>query len=186
MREKNIIERLRENVDYLKRQIVVNIKTEIPMVRKIRKVPLEADRDALNEQLAKMHHETKAYQQALDDLAIAFVKSRPTYGERIARKFGYKTIEGFLKDKEAENAPDLADMINLVVNYTIYIPEVYYVGRYPNGEKAISRNFDLLKKMSVTPLHDPLELEAPTGNIHKDVHNAKETESIIASGASHR
>ena len=46
--------------------------------------------------------------------------------------------------------------------------------------------FDILKKMSVTPLHDPLELEAPTGNIHKDVRNAKETESIIASGASHR
>ena len=178
-----VVDRLKSSVSLLKKEIVRNMRREFKVLKMIKNSQSDSDKEALSEEAKRLHQALKASAQALDDLTYAFVKERPMFSKKIISMFKYKTPEGFLADKEMGNMPELRSIIDIISNYSMYIPEIYQFGYDQTGQRTVVRDYSVIDKLE---RGKGAELEFATGDIKFDVRNAKSTAAIVANGARHK
>lgn len=181
-----VVDKLKRNVDNLKKQIVNSTKYEMKLIRDCKHAKSENDRKALLDKIRNVRHTLESYRQALDDLTYAFVKSRPMYGMKIVSRFGYKTTEGYLEDKQKGDMPSLSRMIDLIANHSMYIPSVYKYTYNEQGQRVIERHFGIIDKTGLYKPYIDAEPVFATGDPLKDVHDTRATAGIVSSGSRHR
>ena len=180
------IEKFGKCVELVKNQIITNTKLVTRMVRDLKHAKSENDRKTLLDQISERRRYIDCYRLALDDLTYAFVKSRPMYGKKIVSRFGYKTTEGYLADKQNGVMPSLRDIMELITTGSYYITSAYKYSYDENGKRVLTRNFSILER---TSLYRPEERGTPlfsSGDPTKDVHDTKEVADIVSSASRHR
>ena len=142
-------------VELLKKQIVLCTKSITKGIKDAKHAKSENDKKAILDQLTTTRRSLDNYRQVLDDLTYAFVKSRPVESKKIVSKFGYKTPEGFLRDREKDIQPSLNEMMELITTGYNFINTVYQTKYGEDGKKHIIRNMGIVtgvnKKVSKGP-----------------------------------
>ena len=131
-------------VELLKKQIVLCTKSITKGIKDAKHAKTENDKRAILEQLTATRRSLDNYRQVLDDLTYAFVKSRPVESKKIVSKFGYKTPEGFLRDREKDIQPSLNEMMELITTGYNFINTVYQTKYGEDGKKHIIRNMGIV------------------------------------------
>lgn len=143
--ENKALKVFKERVELIKRNIIDNLKLEMKLMKDSKKPKNENDKAAILDKMRKARASIECYRRALDDLTYAYIDAYRDKAERIYTRFGYKTAEGYLKDKEIGQMPKLATMIELITNHFIEIPQFYSFGYdYDKGGKVVNRNYKLI------------------------------------------
>lgn len=145
MKDKQTVEKFRKNVKLLKKTIVKSVKHINQLIKDADHAKSENDRKAVMEKIRKMHHIVACYRTVLDDLAYAFMDyNKGNASMRIARRFGYKTVEGYLADKKNDNVmPRLSTVIELIANHYGDITR-FYKFDYTGPKVQVIRNHQLI------------------------------------------
>ncbi len=146
IKDKRTVEKFRRNVELLKKTIVNNVKTINKLIKDADHAKSDNDRAAVMEKIKQARHVIACYRTALDDLTYAFMAHNRGAGMKIAKRFGYKTVEGYLADKKnAPAMPRLGTVIDLIANHYGEITRFYKFNS--SGPKMeVIRNFPIIDK----------------------------------------
>lgn len=142
---KKILNDFKNKIDIIKGYVIENLKEETKLMRDSKHPKSDNDRKALLDKMKVIRTRIECYRRVLDDLTYAYIDAYRDRAERIYRRFGYKTAEGYLKDKEIGQMPKLATMIELITNHFIDIPRFYSFGYdYDTATKVVNRDYRLI------------------------------------------
>ena len=180
------IDKFRNNVEIIKKRISSCTKEVSKAARDAGKAKTENDKKALLELASKKRKELESYILTLDDLTYAIVQEKPFYGQKIVSRFGYKTVEGYLQDKQKGEQPSLKEMMELISSGIHYIPGVYRYYWDENGVKRLNRNFEVVNAVNAYQRQNFTEPLFASGNPVIDTHDTKTVAGIVSSAARHR
>ena len=149
---KATVDKFRRSIELLKKQIVDEIKREQQYLKNYNKGKSDNDKKSMMNVIKQTRHIIESYRTALNDLTYAFLKHNRMAGLKIAKKFGYQTVEGYLADKENGIMPNLGTMIDLIANHYPFIPQ-FYKFDYSGPTKQIVRNYAILDKRNDYLIH---------------------------------
>lgn len=181
------LDKFKNNVGLIKKQIVKATKDVSKAIRDVKHAKSENDKQALLVLISKRRKDLESYKLTLDDLTYAFVKSRPFYGQKIVSKFGYKTVDGYLADKQNGDQPSLKRMMEVITTGLLYIPTIYSYSWTEDGRKVLNRDFSKAD-MSTKVQRDP-DYSKPafsSGDPIKDTHDVRMVASVVSSASRHR
>ena len=112
----DIFELLKDRVDILKTAIVMDLKSEMKLIKEIKKVKDDNKKNKLLETMKDTRKRIVIYRKVLDDLTYAFVNSNPNLSLKIVNKLKYDNIEQYLEVNKDDKAPNLKEMVDLLVN----------------------------------------------------------------------
>jgi hypothetical protein len=180
------LDRFKRNVETIKKQIVSCTKEISKAIRDTRKAKSENDKKSLLELVSRKRKDLESYKLALDDLTYAFIEARPYFGKKIVSKFGYKTVEGYLADKQNGEQPSLREMMEVITVGLGYLPTIYSYSWDEDGVKRLHRNFDVINQVKQYQRPNFTEPVFSSSDPIKDVHDAKMVAGVVASASRHR
>ena len=184
---KQTVDKFKRSVVMVKAQIVENIKREQKYLKEIKHAKSDNDKNALMANIRQTRNVIEAYRTALNDLTYAFMQYNRIAGLKLAKRFGYQTVEGYLADKkDSDVMPNLGQMIELIANHYPAIPR-FYKFDYSGPTKRIIRNFSTLDRK------DDYLIHSRTSGVRKipDIPNyvsqdPRKIERAVQSGSRHR
>ena len=180
------LEKFKRNVEIIKKQIILNTKEVTKALRDVKNAKSENDKKALLEHISQKRKDLESYKLALDDLTYAFIKARPFYGKKIVSRFGYKTVEGYLADKQNGEQPSLHEMMEVITTGLFYIPNIYEYAWDQDGVKRLHRNFELVSNKNLYRNDSFSEPVFSSGDPIKDTHDAKMVADLVSSASRHK